>query len=214
MDASRASWSERIYPRLYEWYFTRTPLGRVLRERENALIFAALEDLVGREDVLLDAGCGTGQYTLPLARRAQRVVALDPSSSMLDYLRRRLADERVANVEVRHGRVPDDLDHHQAFDGVVMIGVLNYVPTLGPTLEAFARVLRPGGWALFTVVPPSLEGRVHRLTDRLAGSRVYLHPTSDVLAAARRPGLEARHLGTSGVTRGGIDSVFVARRPG
>lgn len=202
----------RWNPRLYEWYFTRTPIGRRLRAREDELIFGALDGLLRGGDTVLDVGCGTGRYTLPLARRCERVVALDASPAMLEHLEARLRREGISNVESSRVSVPEDLrGRSEAYDGIVMIGVFSYIAALEESIAALALLLKPGGWLLFTVVPPSLEGQVHRLTNRLVGSRVYVRPVAEVQRAAGAVGLDLRHLGTDGLTRGGIDSLFVAR---
>jgi cyclopropane fatty-acyl-phospholipid synthase-like methyltransferase len=203
----------RWYPRLYEWYFTKTPIGRKLRETENAVQFATLERLLEPGDVVLDVGCGTGQYTLPIARTAARVVGIDPSQPMLDHLEARARTEGITNVETRRGLAPDAVPTGETFDGVVMIGVFNYIEPFEDVVSAVAGVMKPGAWWLFTVVPPSLEGKVHQVTDRVVRSRVYLRSVEEVTRAGTRAGLEMEHLGTQGLTKGGIDSTFVARRP-
>jgi protein-L-isoaspartate O-methyltransferase len=40
---------------------------------------------------VLELGCGTGQATVPLARRGYEVVALEPGAGLADLARRRLA---------------------------------------------------------------------------------------------------------------------------
>lgn len=47
---------------------------------------------------VLDIGCGPGNYTIPLAKKAAHVWALDPAVSMLDILRERAAEEGVFNI--------------------------------------------------------------------------------------------------------------------
>ncbi len=53
-------------------------------------VFAILADLVGDGPrVILDAGCGSGDLAIPLARIADRVDAVDPSQAMLAAARAR-----------------------------------------------------------------------------------------------------------------------------
>ena len=47
-------------------------------------------------DIVLDLGCGTGQLTLPLARRVRVAVGMDPEPDMLALARRAAAAAGVA----------------------------------------------------------------------------------------------------------------------
>lgn len=50
------------------------------------------------QDVVVDLGCGTGQLTLPMARRVRAVVGVDPEPDMLRRARRAATDSGVPNV--------------------------------------------------------------------------------------------------------------------
>lgn len=77
------------------------------KSREELGALEGLATLVRPDDVVLDIGAGTGRHAFPLARRCARVVALEPSPSMREKLIARLAEERVANLEVRANNWPD-----------------------------------------------------------------------------------------------------------
>ena len=64
----------------------------------GALDFAQVDDAV-----VLDAGAGAGRVTLPLARRARLVYAMDSSPPLLSLLGRKLADTYLRNVELVRG---------------------------------------------------------------------------------------------------------------
>ncbi|HEY3902386.1 MAG TPA: class I SAM-dependent methyltransferase, partial [Streptosporangiaceae bacterium] len=49
-------------------------------------------------DVVVDVGCGTGQLTLPMARRVRAVVGVDPEPDMLARARQAARDLGVFNV--------------------------------------------------------------------------------------------------------------------
>jgi ubiquinone/menaquinone biosynthesis C-methylase UbiE len=49
-----------------------------------------------RPNLIVDVGCGTGRFTLPLAERLQaRVIGIDPSAKMLEGARAKLSNGRV-----------------------------------------------------------------------------------------------------------------------
>ena len=175
---------------------------------------AHLDALAEPGHAILDVGCGPGTYTVPAARRCRRVIAVDPSPAMLARLRARLrAEPDVANVEVRSGWLPDALGVDEPYDGVISIGVLGYVADLERGLRALVAGLRPGGWAVFTVPPRTLEGRVHALVDFLMSRRVHLRSEAEMRRACERARLEVRSIERTGLTPGGIGLLVQAVRP-
>jgi ubiquinone/menaquinone biosynthesis C-methylase UbiE len=65
-----------------------------------------LVELVGPSptDVLLDVATGPGHVALAFAPKVARVVALDPTSTMLDYVRAEAARRGLENVTTVEGR--------------------------------------------------------------------------------------------------------------
>lgn len=53
---------------------------------------------------LLDVGCGTGQVFIPLAKHFREVIAIDPSEEMLEFSRKRISEEGLANVSLKRLR--------------------------------------------------------------------------------------------------------------
>lgn len=74
---------------------------RIDDETVNALLGLALPD-----DVWLDVGAGGGRYALPLALNVERVIAIDPSPSMLEALAADAAAEAITNVDAIESRWP------------------------------------------------------------------------------------------------------------
>lgn len=56
------------------------------------------------ESSVLDIGAGTGRWTIPMARVAKRVTALDASPQMLDILRENAAEEGCTNIDTVQAR--------------------------------------------------------------------------------------------------------------
>lgn len=74
------------------------------REDEPAL--NVLRSLVRPEETWLDIGSGGGRYALPLALLAREVIALDPSSGMLQVLREGMAEHGIENIRIVQARWP------------------------------------------------------------------------------------------------------------
>jgi SAM-dependent methyltransferase len=126
-------------------------------------ILGALGVEVGRDERVVDIGCGVGRMTRALAERAERVVGIDVSSEMLALAREHNA--ALANAEWMHGDGTSLAPIADAsVDGCFSHVVFQHIPdpeiTLGYVHE-MGRVLRPGGWAAFIV---STSPAVHRLS--------------------------------------------------
>ncbi len=104
--------------------------------------------------VLLDAGCGTGNYAEALIDRVARIEALDLEPAMLERARAKLEDEAAADrIRFHRGSVLELPFEDASFDGVMVNQMLHHLPgEPGDPLAGyrrafaeFARVLRPGG---------------------------------------------------------------------
>jgi SAM-dependent methyltransferase len=95
------------YPSLYEWFFSKTRRGTALRAREEEIVYEMLATILEPDHSVVEFGSGTGNYTVPVARRCAGVVAIEASEEMHGYLRERLYREGLANVETRPGRMED-----------------------------------------------------------------------------------------------------------
>lgn len=103
---------------------------------------------VGADDTVIDLGAGTGQFALPAAREFARVVAVDISPAMLEFLRDRAAkDGSAGRLEcVRAGFL--GYEHTGAPAAAVHTRhALHQLPDFWKALalHRIARTLRPGG---------------------------------------------------------------------
>jgi LmbE family N-acetylglucosaminyl deacetylase len=110
--------------------------------RRHQLVLAVL----GREryDNVLDIGCATGQHSIALRTRANRVTGLDASASALAVAFARGAGD--TGLHWRHGTAPHDIPAER-FDLIVLSEVAYFLdgPDLLSTLRTVRRALRPGG---------------------------------------------------------------------
>ena len=105
---------------------------------------------------LIDLGCGTGLDAVRMAKRGHWVTAADWSPLMVQRTHDRAAREQVAQ-RVRAVNVGahelHSLDEEGQYDGAYSnLGPLNCVPDLGEVSRECARLLKPGGTLVFTVI--------------------------------------------------------------
>lgn len=199
-------------PNLYEWGFQRVPPDVAIRAREEAAVFALLGTLPRPDTRILEVGPGTGHYTTQLARRCAEVVAVDSSPQMRDYLNARLDREGLTNVDLRAGRLPNDLNVTEQFDGMLTVGVLNYADNLENALRTLAATVKPGGWAIFTVPLSTREGWVYLFTEIITRRYAWLRSPEEAVATAEAVGLRVRRMASAGLSRDGLTLVVYAEK--
>ncbi|TAK22567.1 MAG: methyltransferase domain-containing protein [Chloroflexota bacterium] len=97
---------------------------------------------LAKDAVVLDVGSGPGRHTLPLARVARRVIALDTSPSMLALLRENVAREELTNVDIVEGGWPDVADAAGIADVVICSHALYGTSEVEPFIRALDRAAR------------------------------------------------------------------------
>ena len=105
---------------------------------------------------LLDLGCGTGLDAVRMAHLGHRVTATDWSPEMVRRTKERARSEglagsmRVIAVGAHElQRLAEDGQYDGAYSN---LGALNCVPDLAGLARECARLLRPGGTLVFTVI--------------------------------------------------------------
>ncbi|MDH3315906.1 MAG: class I SAM-dependent methyltransferase [Gammaproteobacteria bacterium] len=106
------------------------------------------------ELVLLDAGCGTGNYARAMISHVARIEAVDVNAGMLDKARRKMGAEAAHGRITFHQAPINDLPlADQSVDAVMVNQVLHHLddnasagwPAIRGVVRGLSRVLRPGG---------------------------------------------------------------------
>ena len=109
---------------------------------------ALLQELgLGEQSVLVDLGAGTGVFALAAAPHCGRVVAVDVSPAMLDYVRQQADALGLTNVEVVQAGLLSYEHQGEPADFVYTRNVLHHLPDFwkGIALQRIADMLRPAG---------------------------------------------------------------------
>ena len=109
----------------------------IYRKRIRAAGFAGLGDV-------LDAGCGFGQWTLPLAEANRSVAAIDTSEIRVRTLGDVARHFGFANVAAARSSIEATPYEDASFDGIFSYSVV-YFTDFRKSIAEFARLLRPGG---------------------------------------------------------------------
>ncbi len=156
-----------VYEFIAEEYDQRIPGVTPADERFTETEISFVMSKVTATDHVLDLGCGTGRFTVPMASVAQHVVGLDLTPAML---RQAAKNAKAAGVspQFQPGDMCDLPFPDDSFDVVVsMLALMHVPPAQRPDVfSEVARVLRPGGRAVFGVKTAVFEQMTH--ADRFA----------------------------------------------
>lgn len=126
---------------------------------------------------VLDAGCGPGRVTLPLAKAVGlqgEVVALDVQEEMLARVRTKAEASGLENVSYYRADLGTGDFSLDGFDRVVLVSVLGEIPDQAAALKEIYTALKPCGILSITEVifDPHFQGQksVKRLAEE-AGFR-------------------------------------------
>lgn len=127
-----------------------------LIQRMRSEMWRWLDRVFSPGDRLIDLGCGTGLDAVRLASLGYQVTATDWSPQMVQRTSDRAQSEHVANrvCAVNVGahelqRLAETGSYNGAYSN---LGPLNCVPDLADVSQECARLLKPGGALVFTVI--------------------------------------------------------------
>ena len=94
-----AFWVERLEGKVNKNWDDAAPgfFKRTLKEDYQIALFDKL--ILDENDTVLDVGCGEGSVTIPLAKQVKKVIGIDSSPKMLEYLEKRAKDNDVDNIK-------------------------------------------------------------------------------------------------------------------
>jgi len=126
----------------YDKSWTCSPVGMAQR----MCVWRLLDGVLQSGDNILDLGCGTGSDAVHLMSRGVHVYAIDASPNMVSIARSK--DVNAHRLSIEHLQAVSG-----CFDGALSnFGALNCLPTLEPTAQELARLIRPGGRLILCVL--------------------------------------------------------------
>lgn len=97
--------------------------------------------------IVLEAGCGVGAQTIPLARNSPgaRITSVDISADSVKEATARVAAAGITNVEIRQADILAPPFDPESFDHIFVCFVLEHLSRPSDALTLLKRLIRPGG---------------------------------------------------------------------
>jgi ubiquinone/menaquinone biosynthesis C-methylase UbiE len=145
--------------RASEWataYSNPDPLSLNLKNllTRQRFVLQMVEAGLPRGSRILDVGCGPGEMAAKLQEHGYDVWGVDIAEPMVRYARERCGGDRFRVGDIEQIPFEDG-----AFDGVVCVGVLEYLEADTKALREIGRVLKPGGTAVLSTPNAACPGR-------------------------------------------------------
>jgi 2-polyprenyl-3-methyl-5-hydroxy-6-metoxy-1,4-benzoquinol methylase len=151
MMSSKENVRKRFSERAREWATSYSdPEPRSLNVKNlmarQRFVLQMVEAGLPRGSKILDVGCGPGEIAAKLMQRGYDVWGVDIAEPMIRYAR-----ERCGVNQFQVGDIEQIPFRDGTFDGVVCVGVLEYLDGDSGALREIERVLKPGGRAVLSM---------------------------------------------------------------
>lgn len=130
------------------------------------LVWKTVESYIPRKGIVLDAGCGDGEYSRKIMKITPSVVSMDLSSAALKSLK----EEGNLTLVGDAGNLPLK---SQFSNAVISLSVLEYVEDPKRAIMEFERVLKPGGYLIITVPNLTSLYTIQRKLRIMLGRYIY-----------------------------------------
>lgn len=115
-------------------------------------VYVALD--LKKTDLVLDAGCNTGLYAVPLAPWVSHIEGIDFAPALVKEAQKHIAPYR--NIRIQKGDILAIPFRARSFDKVMVNSVIQYLDDMSAVERSFreiARVLKPKGRACIALIP-------------------------------------------------------------
>lgn len=130
-----------------DWY--KTKLGNFVDKVETKCVFDLFKVRKGMK--VLDVGCGTGNFSIKLAKMGCEVIGIDISEEMLKVAKDKAKKEGL-NIKFYNMDVYDMKFEDNCFDGVISVTAFEFLKDPEKAIEEMFRVLKPNGYLLIGTI--------------------------------------------------------------
>jgi demethylmenaquinone methyltransferase/2-methoxy-6-polyprenyl-1,4-benzoquinol methylase len=142
-------------------FFTK-PAGILMGNKIRKLIFNPVKTLNGADvqpgQTVLEAGCGSGFFTIPAAKiigEQGSLIALDVSPVLIEQVSKKVQNAELKNVKIVQRDALDTGLDNESIDKVLLFGVIPFpLLPLGRLLPEMHRILKSKGTMCVWLFPP------------------------------------------------------------
>jgi len=140
--------TQQLYGSFWDQFDCHVYVEEAVQILNQRFATTGLLDGLGANSTVLDAGCGSGRYTMALARSCPaRVIGVDLGAASVGQARRIASDIGISNIEFKVGDVLALPFEDESVDCVFSNGVLHHTGDTERGLRETYRILKPGGRA-------------------------------------------------------------------
>jgi len=128
-----------------EWKAFHAFNTRDLQRLGDSYFDIVTNDMISKDSIAADFGCGSGRWTKYIAPRVKKIAAIDPSDAIF------AADELLAetpNAELFKGSISNLPFPDNYFDLGFSLGVLHHIPDTSQAMKDCVKKVKPGGYFL------------------------------------------------------------------
>ena len=179
--------NEKKVGRFYDVVWTEY-IPEYEKSEEHWQLFYSPEEIKGKR--VLDAGCGTGIFSIIFARNgAAEVIGLDISPGSLTTARHLKDNFKLDNVHFQQADMLQLPFPNQSFDIVWAWGTVHHTLNPWQAMEELLRVLKPGGSILLAIYTKTKITFLHEIIRKtlIKTSRKTWQPLAKIMAFFRGP---------------------------
>ena len=148
------------YDDLHKLWIRAHAAGSPIKFVRNFVVFKELDKLTPGKT--LDAGCGTGEYSLFLSQRGHRVTAFDPSPYAIEELLK--SSNRVLKINAEVNSI-EGFCSPPLFDNIVSIEVFEHIERDHIAIQKLYSLLKQGGVMVISVpATPFLYSKADKIS--------------------------------------------------
>ena len=101
--------------------------------------------LLKDSDIVLDFGCGSGEFSFELFSRVKHITGIDVSSSMIKLATAALKSKNVSNAEFHNIDILNNRFESETYSTVLAFNIFHVLDDIEQSMAELYRILKPGG---------------------------------------------------------------------